>query len=175
MAGESLEELRRACTEKQARFAEEYVRLGGASAAKAAHEAGARGNAATCAVTASRWLKMAKVRAYIDALTARARPNVKRDVDAVLDRLSMIGMGEPIYPFRTKGGDKITVPAMPRDQVEALKTLAKIYGLLDPRVKVELETTIAGQLEKLRQHMPADAFRALLEALRQLGNQGASA
>lgn len=167
-----LSELRHACTERQARFAEEYVRNGG-NATDAARAAGYSGGENALARRGHENARNRKVRVYIDALTARARPNVERDVQAILERLTLIGMGRECVTIVTKEGESIDAPALPRDQVEALKTLAKIHGLLDPKLKVELEASLVGQLERLRQHMPAEAFRALLEALRKLGGAAA--
>lgn len=169
MDDETLRELRRRCTERQARFAEEYVRLGDGNASAAARAAGYKGTDAAVAVTASRLLKAAKVRAYIDALIARARPDVQDDIEAILSRLSALARGQKVVELRTKSGT-IQVPAHPRDQIEAAKVILKVAGKLEPnKVQVELVTSLANQLEELRPRMSQEAYRELLAALARTG------
>ena len=68
-------------------------------------------------------------------------------------------MGDKVAP----GKDGLT-SAQVSNQVNALGTLAKIYGVTDPRVRVELEGELVGVLRSLRGKVGEEALRQVTQA-----------
>ena len=79
---------RRATEERERRFAIAYLKTEG-NGVEAARLAGYRGTKASLAVTASRLLKRAKVRALLDAHAKKLERRLGMDVEEIIDRIGM--------------------------------------------------------------------------------------
>lgn len=157
-------ELRAACSEKEARCAEAYLRCG--SHVEAAKEAGYQGKRASLSRTGRRVLERPRVQAYLDALRAEALGETKTVLEQVRDRLMRIGMGEKIHQPVGRGGTLKLRPAAASTQVKALETLARMHGGLDPRVSIEVGVVVDGVLEALSRRVSPEAYAEALAALR---------
>lgn len=155
--------LRSACTEKEARCAEAYVRSGNYS--EAAREAGYKGGPSTMSRTGRKVMARAHVWQYAEALRKETFGDPKTLLEQVRDRLAHIGFGEHVEQPVGRGGKLKARPAAVASQVKALETLARMLGGLDPRVRVELEPQIDAYLEGLRRRISPEAFEEVLEAL----------
>src|SRR5690606_2887389 len=94
-ASDRLDELRAACTERQARWAEHWVVSGNQS--EAARVAGYRGGASGAWKAGHENARNPKVRAYADALRAHLRGGASRTLlEKVRDRLALIALGTPL-------------------------------------------------------------------------------
>lgn len=158
-----LRELRAALTEKQAKWAEEYLRNGG-NATEAARSAGYRGGDAALGRQGADNRGNPKIDAYVTALREELQGGpTKTLLERVRDRLWLIGSGQSIPQYVR--GKVVLMPPRTSDQRGALRTLAQMLGGLNPKVQVELSQSLRGQLEALRGVMPEEHFLSLLKAL----------
>lgn len=161
-----LRELRAACTEKEARFAEDFVRHGTHS--EAARTAGYKGSASTLSRTGRKVAARAHVQAYVDALRTDTFGDPKSKLELYRDRLELIGLGQEIEQPVGRGGKLKLRPAAASTQVKALETLVRMHGGLDPRIRVDIGPTVRAELEAIRRRVSPEVFAEVIAAIESL-------
>jgi phage terminase small subunit len=142
-------------TEMQRAFAFAYVGPAKGNGTAAARIAGATGSDESVAVTASKWLKMAKVSDLIRELTADSEDasladsvETRRFLTGVMRgtecRVPIITMAGPV--FEADGETIKTKPADPKDRVKAATELARMSGWYAPD---KAEVTHGGQIVRI--------------------------
>lgn len=163
--------LRDVCTAKEAAFAE--ARAAGSSLAEAARAAGYAGDVSQLARTGRRVAARERVQAYLAALRDEATGGeTKSELEQVLARLKHIGMGGNIQRPVGRGSKLKSLPAPVSAQIDALKTLARALGGLDPRVRVDIGPSVRAELEAIRRRVSPEVFRQVLEAVAALHGHG---
>jgi hypothetical protein len=165
VAGDELSRLREVLTERQARWAEAYVR--GVNATESARQAGYSGNDNALGRQGYDCRTNPKIRTYLDALRRHLNGGGPGTMlERVRDRLAEIAMGVPQEQFVR--GEVVMMPPRLADQRGALRTLAQMLGGLDPRTRYLITPGVRAELEALHGRMSDAAYVEMLEAIRDL-------
>lgn len=164
---DELDQLRAACTPKEALFAEQYA--AGASLVDAASTAGYAGTRKALTGVGRKVADRERVQAYVRALRDASLGNPQSNLERYRDRLETIAMGEPIPQPVGRGGALRMRPATSGVQVKALETLVRMHGGLEPRIRLDIRPAAHAEFERFRRRMSEDAYRELLQAAAALG------
>lgn len=142
-------------TEMQRAFVFAYAGPAKGNGTQAARIAGATGDDATVAVTASKWLKMAKVQAFLRSITEDDEDDALADSVETRRFLTGVMRGtECRVPIITMAGpvfedDGVTIksrPADAKDRVKAATELARMSGWYAPE---KSEVNLGGSIVRI--------------------------
>ena len=139
-------------TEKQARFADEYISSAG-NASEAARRAGYSRRGAN--VQGANLLRRADVRETIDARLDELKSEKIADEKEILEYLTSVLRGNECDDVVTNSGKMFTLRVSAANRLKAAEMLAKIFGMFkrsdDETSKIDGAALLATTLEKVWQ------------------------